>query len=115
MSNKILNLLLSIEQPCEFAFGVPWWDYWIPFILIESNINLISSKEDIILHETHHTNYSHRAYKDIGCKFLSYYNNIYPSKFNYYPVVDDNYDLDTIFNFSQSLNDNFIIKKIIYR
>jgi hypothetical protein len=114
MTNEVLNLLISAEQPYDFAFGVPWWDYWVPFYLIESGIELISSKEDIILHETHKTNYSHVAYRDIGRKFLSYYNKLYPSKFTS-NRINDRYHIDNIFTFSQGLNDNIISKKIIYK
>lgn len=114
MNNKVLNLLISAEQPYDFAFGVPWWDYWIPFYLIESGIQLTSSKEDIILHETHKTNYSHVAYRDIGRKFLSYYNNIHPGEYTS-NRINDSYAIDNIFTFSQGLNDKLIKTKIIYK
>lgn len=104
MSNEILNLLLSVEQPYDFAFGVPWWDYWVPFILLENNIKLISSNDNIIMHETHKTNYSHKIYEEIGREFLKYYNKIYPGAYG-----------NVIFNFSKGLNDNLISKNIIYK
>ena len=104
MNNKVLNLLISAEQPYDFAFGVPWWDYWVPFILLENNIKLISSSDNIIMHETHATNYSHKVYEDIGREFLKYYDNIYPGVYG-----------SMIFNFSKGLNDNLISKNIIYK
>ncbi len=104
MNNEVLNLLISAEQPYDFAFGVPWWDYWVPFILLENNIKLISSSDNIIMHETHATNYSHKVYEDIGREFLKYYDNIYPGVYG-----------SMIFNFSKGLNDNLISKNIIYK
>lgn len=55
----------------EFALGMPWWDFWIPMMADRFLLKLYFTKNEVIYHKTHDTNYSDDSWELFGFRFLS--------------------------------------------
>jgi hypothetical protein len=54
-----------------FALGMPWWDFWIPMMADRFLLKLYFTKNEVIYHKTHDTNYSYDSWEIFGNRFLA--------------------------------------------
>ena len=54
-----------------FALGMPWWDYWVPMMADRFLLKLYFTKNEVIYHKTHETNYSYDNWELFGNRFLA--------------------------------------------
>jgi hypothetical protein len=47
----------------SFAFGVPWWDLWVPLCLLNQKVPVIVNLNGAIWHEWHEQRYSHALWQ----------------------------------------------------
>lgn len=50
----------------NYVIGMPWWDFYIPFIAIKAGLKLYHLKSDVIQHRTHPTNYDSDTWIKFG-------------------------------------------------
>lgn len=62
----------KFEIPEFLALGLPWWDFYIPFIFIKKNFKLITNLNSSFVHLYHVQRYSDEVWIDIGNKFKHY-------------------------------------------
>jgi glycosyltransferase involved in cell wall biosynthesis/SAM-dependent methyltransferase len=71
--------LLEHYPPENFCMGMPWWDYWIPLVLLEKGIPIKLLISPIAYHVKHLMNFSEHRW----IKFASYIASYYQSSSNY--------------------------------
>lgn len=52
-----------------FAMGQTWWDYWIPYRFITSQVPIIKVKEPIFLHQRHPLQYNQKEWERMTAHF----------------------------------------------
>lgn len=54
----------------DFALGLPWWDYYVPVMMVKEGINLLGLKhKPYFTHEYHETRYDYNIWLDMGYQF----------------------------------------------
>lgn len=80
--------ILSKIPESEFCIGMPWWDYWVPTILINKKVKVKYLENEIAFHIKHNTNYSN----DLWIYFAKHFSKLlYP---NYYKELINDSQLD---------------------
>jgi len=49
--------IIDIFYNDNYVIGMPWWDFWIPLIVIKLGFKVNHIKSPVIFHRTHETNY----------------------------------------------------------
>lgn len=65
----------KFDIPDFLAVGLPWWDYYIPLLFIQNNIEIYSNTTPDFIHLIHEQRYSDTVWRDIAKKFQAYINN----------------------------------------
>ncbi|MEA5499267.1 hypothetical protein [Limnoraphis robusta] len=66
--------LLKYFPLCDdFCLGIPWWDYWIPCIAIQNDLNPKYLQNTVAYHVKHKINYSIETWRKVGLTFTSFY------------------------------------------
>ena len=50
----------------NYVIGMPWWDFWVPMIIIKTRFKVYHIKNNVIFHRTHKTNYDIDIWIQIG-------------------------------------------------
>jgi len=59
---------LNVFPQSMYAMGLPWWDYWFPFCLLESGIVVDKFSDSVVYHKEHQV-----AYKQNSVDFFEEY------------------------------------------
>lgn len=59
---KYIDLFLNKN----YVIGMPWWDFWIPYIAIKAQLKVYHIKDKIIYHRKHQTNYNMELWIKFG-------------------------------------------------
>jgi hypothetical protein len=62
---------IKIFYSDNFALGMPWWDFWIPMMADRFLLKIYNTKNEVIYHKTHDTNYSFDLWETFGNRFLA--------------------------------------------
>jgi hypothetical protein len=65
--------LLSAFPSSKFCLGVPWWDYWFPWVALQNGFSVKYVATPIAYHLKHEANYDHHLWNRVGMKFLRQY------------------------------------------
>ncbi|MEQ8223325.1 MAG: glycosyltransferase, partial [Candidatus Eremiobacterota bacterium] len=91
----------------KFCLGLPWWDYWFPFIAIRLDLPVKKLVTPVAYHVIHKTMYSDELYYKFSNYFIKYFDEKFIEKFientqkyqnNYLEYVDS-----LIYLFKESL------------
>jgi len=61
--------VLKIFPESEFCLGVPWWDYWAPFVPLIKGVPCNELISPVAFHLKHETKWASELYCDYGRKF----------------------------------------------
>ena len=61
-NRSVIDLLYNKS----FVIGMPWWDFWVPLICIQTGTPLYHIKTKMIYHRTHKTNYDYKIWCEFG-------------------------------------------------
>ena len=89
---------LSIYPPSLFCMGQCFWDYYIPYVALKNNIEVVMMQNEFVFHKKHPVQYSHDNWEKTALLFIIE-NNIV--------VKDPGKMRDLVFNFL-----NLMVKKI---
>jgi glycosyltransferase involved in cell wall biosynthesis len=59
-------VLIAAFPKSKFMLGVPWWDYWVPFLLAQKAIPIKLLDAPIAYHVSHPVAYSTKQMRDFG-------------------------------------------------
>lgn len=65
---------LHLIKDNNFALGICWWDYTVPYSLIKSGIRVNLLKEPLAYHRIHNTQYSHESWFNLARVFAMLHN-----------------------------------------
>ncbi len=67
--------------PSKFCLGLPWWDYFVPYIALEQGFCLKMIDNHFAYHISHPTNYSKDLWLKMGIYFTQFINNDLTDRF----------------------------------
>lgn len=66
----VINSSLNIPDNNYFHMGICYWDWWIPFLAIEQNVDLFKINEPFLYHKIHKRNWTQSSYIEMKKYFL---------------------------------------------
>lgn len=70
------QFLSYYPQSDTYCLGIPWWDYWIPLIAKQNDLNLKIIENTVVYHVKHEINYSIKNWREVGLTFTKQYNTV---------------------------------------
>ncbi|MCD8489641.1 MAG: FkbM family methyltransferase [Desertifilum sp.] len=61
--------LLNALPTSPYCLGMPWWDYWLPWMAYQQGIPLKIVTSPLAYHIKHQTQYASEAWQNLGLKF----------------------------------------------
>lgn len=65
------RLLQLVTRGSRFMMGIPWWDLWLPTLMLKAGVTLKRIRSPFAWHVWHTTNYSQQRLKEFGNIFAS--------------------------------------------
>lgn len=111
---KFINIIPS----SKFCLGMPWWDFFLPFIAMKSGLPLKCIINPFAYHLKHHTNYNLSLWNYYGVHFAEFFN---PALAHQYQELLENDSIQLQHKLLQLANNLFLpslyqqAKKVSYR
>lgn len=65
---------MSHFPSCDaFCLGIPWWDYWVPLIALQKQLNPKYLQNTVAYHIKHNINYSLKNWREVGIVFADFF------------------------------------------
>lgn len=61
--------LLKFFPESQYCLGIPWWDYWLPWVAMKKGLMLKLIKDKKLYHLEHDINYSLEDWRRVGIEF----------------------------------------------
>ncbi|MGL5082744.1 MAG: glycosyltransferase family 2 protein [Microcoleaceae cyanobacterium] len=64
---------LNLFPPSKFCLGLPWWDYFVPCMMLQQGVQLKYLSPTVAYHVKHPANYSDELWKKMGIHFTEFF------------------------------------------